>query len=261
MAWRTRTCCPLHITAEPTDGVPHPHPSKPSTQRTVDIFLMLPSPHPTESRPRTIGDTPVTSAPDRAPRDYQPLPGVERIRMTGRQPANHPGPSPRPTKCTPVPDKAPRDERPLPGAERITPAKHQPANRLGPSHLQTTYTHVPETAPRDERPPLVGERMAPTRYQPPDPSRRPISSREIMGKSPPYELPRKRRSQRYETIVFPVHQPTNPPGPTDSPAESAPVLPSNDMLVNITGRIPKIVRSKMLSDRFANNSTVLVPNV
>ena len=118
---------------------------------------MFPSSHPTESWPRMINGTPLASPPDRAPRDYQPPPRVERSTTSKRQPYNPLGPSDRPIKYAQIPDKTPHDERPLPGVEKTTPTKHQPANPPGPSYRPINASpsqtkcrptsHVPGEAP------------------------------------------------------------------------------------------------------------------
>ena len=235
---------------------PPPHP--PSLLLAVSIsFVMFPSSHPTESRPPTTNGTPLASPPDRAPRDCQPPPRVERVTPSKHQPYNPLGLSRRPTKYTHIPDKAPHDERPPPGVEKITP-KHQPANRPGPSHRPTQYTPVPDKAPR-ERPPPVAETTTPTYYQPanpPEPPHRPVKFARVRNVAP-----RDDRPPAFGRIVFAKNQSANPPRPTDPPAESAPVLPSNNMPVNFTRRVPAVVRPKMLSYPFANNSLIIVSNL
>ena len=237
MTRQTRTRFHLHIKSEPTDRAPHP-PSKPTAPPIIDILrqVMFPSSNTTESWPRKRDGTILASAPDRAPRNYQPPSGVERTAP------NYPQPSNRPTKHPHAPEKAPHDERPPPVVERITPTYYQPANPPGPSHRPTKHGRVTDKASRDERPPPVGERMEPTKRQPanpPEPSHRPTKYIHVTGKA------RDERNPAFGKIVFAKHQPANPPGPT----ESAPVIPLNNMPVNFTRRVPGTVRAKMLRVR------------
>ena len=222
---------------------------------------MFPSPHQTETWPCKRDGAIMASNPDRAPRNYQPPSGVERITPTYHQPANSLGLSHLPTKYPQIQDKVPHDERPPPAAERITPTYYQPTNPPGPSHRQTKSHHLPDEALRDERSPPV-ERITPTYYQPANPPVPSHPSKKCQPTNPPKpphpptksaRVPEKAPHERPATVLKWI-----------LPAESAPVhapVYTPNMPVNFIYKMPTMVRSETPSYSFTDDSAISVPDV
>jgi len=177
--------------------------------------------------------THLESASERAPRDYRPPPGVENGTLTYYQP-----PPAAVERDTPTYSQ-PHDERPPAPVERTTPTHRQPAYPPKPPRGECKFVHFTYKPPSDERPPPTNS---------PGPSN--------IGHTPE-DGSRDGRPPGFGRIMLARHQPANPLGPTNPPAESTTDIPP----VLFVQKMSMIVRSKTLSYPFTNNPAISVQHV
>ena len=189
---------------------------------------------------------PLYYPPVETPRDNRPAPVIQGVNPTTRRPVQKNG-----ALTTRSPDKVPRDNGPTPEVLGGTLMKYRIADYPRPPRptKPAKPANIPRDAPRSILP-APALRTTPTEHQPanpPGPSNRPVES-----VSPLNNAPRDNRPTPVVQRAKPAKEKSvKTPGSARPPFKFIPVAP-NDKLVTVPTKF---------SHSFADNSTILVPNV